>query len=269
LKTFDVGRPSNIRQVSTLGIGGSADLIAASGTHVHLCPHDYDGLRVIDVTDPAQPRLVGDLPPADNGPFAVNIQDMDAAGHYVYLVLANVTLGGRLEIVDVSQPARPRRVGEYRMLQYARGAGSIEVIGNYAYLTSSDHGLEVINVSDPSNPHRVGGNSSFSAYDITAYGDEVFVAAGDDGLIILNQFTELRFGPASVEADGKIRLPIEGACGQRVKLQRSSNLVDWEDWQAMTLGGNATGCGLIDTTAAARQRFYGVVEDKPKPMDEP
>ena len=79
----------------------------------------------------------------------------------------------------------------------------------------------------------------------------------------------LRFGPASVEADGMIRLPVEGANGQRVKLQRSHNLVDWEDWQAMTLGGNATGCGLIDTTIAARQRFYRVVEDRPTLTDEP
>jgi hypothetical protein len=79
----------------------------------------------------------------------------------------------------------------------------------------------------------------------------------------------LRFGPTSVEADGTIRLPIDGPCWQRVKLQRSSNLVDWEDWQAMTLGGNATGCGLIDSTTAARQRFYRVVEDRPTPRDEP
>jgi hypothetical protein len=78
----------------------------------------------------------------------------------------------------------------------------------------------------------------------------------------------LRFGPASVEADGRIRPPVDGACGQRVRLQRSENLVDWEDWQAMTLGGNATGCGLIDTTTAARQRFYRVVEDEPKPADQ-
>jgi hypothetical protein len=79
----------------------------------------------------------------------------------------------------------------------------------------------------------------------------------------------LQIGPAMVEADGKIRLPIEGMCGQRVKLQRSENLVDWEDWQTMTLGGNVTGCGLIDATTAARQRFYRVVEDRPTLTDEP
>jgi hypothetical protein len=37
----------------------------------------------------------------------------------------------------------------------------------------------------------------------------------------------------------------------------------------MTLGGNATGCGLIDTTTAARQRYYRVVEDRPTLTDEP
>jgi hypothetical protein len=37
----------------------------------------------------------------------------------------------------------------------------------------------------------------------------------------------------------------------------------------MTLGGNATGCGLIDTTTTARQGFYRVVEDKPTLTDNP
>jgi hypothetical protein len=78
----------------------------------------------------------------------------------------------------------------------------------------------------------------------------------------------LRTAPASVGTDAKTRLLAKGACGQRVKLQRSSNLVDWEDWQTMTLGGNATGCGLIDTAAAARQRFYRVVEDTLTPADQ-
>ncbi len=77
----------------------------------------------------------------------------------------------------------------------------------------------------------------------------------------------LRIGPASVEPDGKIRLPIEGASGQRVKLQRSTNLVDWEDWQIMILG--ESGCGLIDATTAATHRFYRVAADEPGPTDEP
>ena len=77
----------------------------------------------------------------------------------------------------------------------------------------------------------------------------------------------LRIGPAMVEADGKIRLPIEGACGQRVKLQRSENLVDWEDWQTMILGGD--GCGIIDAPGAIRQRFYRAVEDTLTPMHAP
>ena len=62
-----------------------------------------------------------------------------------------------------------------------------------------------------------------------------------------------------VEADGSIRLPVKGKCGQRVRLQRSENLLDWEDWQTMTLGGD--GCGLIDTTTATPARFYRAVAD--------
>ena len=71
--------------------------------------------------------------------------------------------------------------------------------------------------------------------------------------------TELRIGPAMIETDGSIRVPVNGRCGQRVRLQRSENLVDWQDWQTMTLGGD--GCGLIDTTTATPTRFYRAVND--------
>jgi hypothetical protein len=77
----------------------------------------------------------------------------------------------------------------------------------------------------------------------------------------------LRIGPAMVEADGKIRLPIEGACGQPVKVQRSENLVEWEDWQTMSLGGD--GCGIIDDPGATRQRFCHAAEASFTPMTVP
>jgi hypothetical protein len=260
LKTFDVRTPSNIRQVSTLGV--PAGQIAASGTHVYLYA---DGLRVIDVTDPAQPRLVGALSPDDNnGPFGVYANDMDAAGHYVYVGFRSEVRGGRLEmeIIDVSDPARPERVGEYRKLQYGWGLESIEVIGNYAYLSSLDHGLEVINVSDPSNPRRSGGNSAFRGHDVTVHGEFVYIAAGDDGLIIVNRFSDLQFGPPMVANDGSLQLRLTGLNGQHARIQRSPNLRDWEDWVVVPVGEQPTEVADPDARSRA-QRFYRAVPQTP------
>ncbi len=52
-----------------------------------------------------------------------------------------------------------------------------------------------------------------------------------------------------------------GICNQRIRVQRSTNLRDWEDWQTVTLGEN--GSQLTDTIVGNAQCFYRVIEDKP------
>jgi hypothetical protein len=268
LKTFDVRTPSNIRKVSTLALGGRAERIAVAGAHVYvyseyvIAGRSAGGLRVIDVTDPAQPRRVGDLALTDNNPFEVYVSDMDVAGGYVYVASRAVTRGGSVTIVDVRDPARPERVGEYPMLQYGWGPESIDVVGNYAYLTSFDHGLEVINASDPSNPRRIGGNSTFRGHDVTVHGGFAYIAAGDDGLIIVNRFSELQLGPPIFTNDGSLQLRLTGLNGQHARIQRSPNLRDWEDWVVLPVGEQPT--EIADPGArAGAQRFYRAVLDNP------
>jgi hypothetical protein len=74
----------------------------------------------------------------------------------------------------------------------------------------------------------------------------------------------VRFGPASVGSDGAIQLPLSGANGQTVRVQRSTNLVDWVDWQTVTLNGTVK--ELLDGPAAGVPfRFYRVVQAEPNP----
>jgi hypothetical protein len=57
--------------------------------------------------------------------------------------------------------------------------------------TGSDYvggGVQVINASNPTQPRRIGGNSAFHPSDITVAGNNVFVAAGQQGLMILDLF---------------------------------------------------------------------------------
>ena len=123
-----------------------------------------------------------------------------------------------------------------------------------------DAGLQVIDVSDPTQPRRVGGNSAFDAFDITVAGNNVFVTAGEQGLMILDLFRAppLRLEPVSPQQPGAFRFLLHGEAGLSVRVQRSSNLRDWEDWQPVTLG--AVPAELTDPDAGAiPHRFYRAV----------
>lgn len=77
-----------------------------------------------------------------------------------------------LVVVDVSDPAKPQRVGGYDT-----GGRQVAVSGNFAFLASSDANLQVIDLSHPANPQRVGRS------DTSGYAQEVAVAGNYDCLI--------------------------------------------------------------------------------------
>jgi hypothetical protein len=61
--------------------------------------------------------------------------------------------GDGLHVIDISDPARPQRVGSYGVSDLARG---VAVLGNHAYVGFWEGGLHVIDIGDPANPQRVG-----------------------------------------------------------------------------------------------------------------
>jgi hypothetical protein len=147
------------------------------------------GLQVIDIRDKANPALVGGII------TGIPAHGIALSGDYAY-VAAN---DAGLEVFDVSDPTHPARAGGYDV----GFAMDVQVAGSYVY-AAGDFGVQVIDVSVPSNPKRIGGSTKFSATSVTVHGDKVFVAAGAEGLIILNKFTNLRFGPASLQSTGGI-----------------------------------------------------------------
>ena len=143
-----------------------------------------NGLVVLDISNPAEPRVVG---AARNGNtrklafdgsyvYAANqggeLQIIDASDSYhprligsfmpqgniiamvlkkPYVYLANSL--GNLQIVDISSPIAPMLVGECSEIRCQSG---LQISGNYAYVGATD-GLCVIDVSDPAHPEWVGG----------------------------------------------------------------------------------------------------------------
>jgi hypothetical protein len=204
-------------------------------------------LHVIDVSNPANPQRVGGYD-TSGGAWGVAV-----SGNYAYV--ADYDAG--LQVIDVSNPASPQRVGGYDTSGLAYG---VAVSGNYAYVADgTSGGLEVIDVSNPASPQRVGGNSLFAASNLIVAGNKVFVAATSDGFVILDLFRpSLRLELVSPQQPGSFRFLVRGDAGLSVRIQRSANLRDWENWQTLTLG--ATSSGLSDLDAGANpDRFYRAV----------
>ena len=89
-----------------------------------------------------------------------------------------------LQVIDISDPANPQRVGGYDTAGHAYG---VAVAGNYAYVADADAGLQVIDISNPANPQRVGGyDTAGTAYGVAVAGNYAYVADSDAGLQILS-----------------------------------------------------------------------------------
>jgi hypothetical protein len=171
------------------------------------------------------------------------------AGNYVYL--AGTWGPARLEIIDVSDPVNPRRVGGCDTSANAR---AVAVAGRYAYVVSSSDGLRVIDISDPANPRRLGGNSAFTGWNVAVSGDKVYVAAGEDGLIILNTYQPPPRIESTVFGDDGFRLLFRAEAGRTIWLQRSLDLKTWEDWVILTATGNSQ--AVADPSAGSHPCWF-------------
>ncbi len=111
----------------------------------------------------ADPVLIGQWPGwPRGGPYAVAVN-----GNYAY-----VGVSGGLQVIDVSNPANPQRVGGYATNRWGSDGSDVAVSGNYAYVAATLEGLLVIDVSNPANPQRVGGyDNSGRAYVVAESGN--------------------------------------------------------------------------------------------------
>lgn len=139
--------------------------ITVSGSLLYVT-HLYQGLQIIDVGNPAQPREVGyTLTPG--------------AGYSVTVVgkLAYVADGrAGVQIYDVSNPRRPRRIGS---VATRISAHRITVSGTVAYVADDEGGLRIIDVSDPTQPQEIAAYipspDELTRYRIAAAGRYVYV----------------------------------------------------------------------------------------------
>lgn len=182
LGVFDVGNPLDVRQVSSYVPAAAffaTDLQVAGGL-AFVASYD-SGFQIIDLRDLSRPHLLGRL-------FDRYFTGISLNGNRAYL--ARQTDGGQtyLDVIDVSQPAKPKRLASLptRPLRDLQAAGSL-VYG------LGDNGLYIIDVSKPAAPRQIGVHALdsypalYAQLSALAIVDKlVYVAAGDNGLQIID-----------------------------------------------------------------------------------
>ncbi|MFN9547000.1 MAG: bluetail domain-containing putative surface protein [Cyanobacteriota bacterium] len=150
LQTLNIGNskaPTKTGEVS-FALEGAASAVQIVGTTAYLAAGNR-GLKIFDISNPAAPRQKGEY--LYNS--TAEVYDIQVVGDYAFL--AHGFYG--LEIIDVRNPSDPVLAASYKPstryfgMSVSNATTSVEVMGNYAYLTvqaSKDlGGLWILDVS--------------------------------------------------------------------------------------------------------------------------
>lgn len=122
-----------------------------SGSYAYMTITNADEFQVIDISDLANPALVGSL--------SINASRVFVQGDYAYLWGHNEN-GPAILSVDISNPSSPRLIGSCN-LNWITVLLDYYVSGNYLYICESDQRynsisrngvIDIIDISDPTNP---------------------------------------------------------------------------------------------------------------------
>ena len=249
LQILDVGTSDRPRLLSEIKHDGSAYQVVVRDAIAYVV--DWNGgLDVIDVSDSQQPRRIGSSPTP--GPV------WSVALHGNYALIACDRVG--VHVVDISDPMKPVGVSTFPTDD---AVYDLAVWGQHAYLALSQNGIEVLDLSSPRDPRSLGRSNKFQANAVVVDETGIYVAAGRDGLIVLNPFTsqqrtQLRFSSIVVDVAHGTELRIIGPAGSNAQVQSSQDLIHWTDWHPISLGEQPS--LIMDFDTAQRHRFYRIIQ---------
>jgi hypothetical protein len=153
-----------------------------------------DGLRIVDVSDPAAPREVGHVPTDRDDEIWNDVKLADGPGGRRYALMGSNVLGAA--VVDVTDPATAAVVAHFGSVSGGRppDTHTLFVDGGKAYLANSERGLEIWDIADPAAAVKLGqfthprSAQSFSPYlhDLSVFGDRAYLNYWDLGMAIVD-----------------------------------------------------------------------------------
>jgi len=219
LQIRDITDPTAPTTVGTFSTPGPMDTVTVSGSMVYAGVDGPDGVRLIDVSDPASPVPRGWVD-TDFNPFQIVLSE-----RYAYAVN-----GGGFQVIDVADPDSPRLLGTHQPVSWgaftseiavARGhlfcadrswmtvlelrngrvatptgsvdfaypanARGVDAAGRYAYVAAGLSGLQVVEAGSASEPVIVGSvELPVFAWHVAVSGEHAYVTGRRDGLAVVD-----------------------------------------------------------------------------------
>lgn len=144
---LDISEPNNLKRISYVMLPALIEDIAISNGYIYVVSGD---LQVFDITIPTQSQLVGSF----QNPGTIT--NMAIHEGYAYLGVGNLdgyTTSGGLWVIDVSDPAHPKEVYNYRPTGFTPPS-DIAIANEHVYVAMTDSipCLRIFDISDPANP---------------------------------------------------------------------------------------------------------------------
>jgi prepilin-type N-terminal cleavage/methylation domain-containing protein len=159
LDVTDSAHPIHKGKIKSGDNGAMLDYITGvyvSGSYAYVV--GYNGLQIINVSDPANPVPAGTVLSTVDSSLAFS-QFVHVAGNYAYITSQGTNSSeNALIVIDVTDKANPHLVGKITNLQDSllNNPFGLQVAGNYAYVACyGSQAIDVIDISNKTNPQHV------------------------------------------------------------------------------------------------------------------
>lgn len=178
LEVFDVSNPAAPVLLGKIAYApdGSANNVAIQEPYA-FASAGRRGIEIIDVTDPASMKIVGNWLPEFGTVSQVAYRD-----GFLY---ATTEPSPELIILDARDPLHPVRIGSAPL--GGLFSGDVLLDGPYALVANGGAGVAILDVSDPAHPWTVAQvHVPGFAFELAMQGSRILVAASGGGLVVVD-----------------------------------------------------------------------------------
>ena len=164
-----------LAQLGATGGSGNWGYTTAGGRRFALVGHS-NGMSVVDVTSPANPRVTGTIAGG-----ASAWREVRTYREYAYVTTEAQT---GLDIVDLRDPDRPAKLRTWSETFTSAHTLWIDEARGLLFANGTGSGLHVLDLAaDPANPRELGRFADFYVHDSYARGDRLYAAAIRNGFL--------------------------------------------------------------------------------------
>ena len=234
LTIVDIANPSNPQIVGSVydaNLMSSVTSVTVSGNYAYVTARASNRLTIIDISNPNEPLIVGSVQSDSNFAGASSVQ---VSGTRAYVASYR-----RLTIVDVSNPNSPAITGSvYDGVNFVGGAYSVDVAGNYAYVTGGNGYVAAVDISNPSAPVIIGSLTNTDklrgARSIRVSGNYAYVAAYNTTCFVIINISN----PSSLSISGFICDPNQLNGPNQISVYNNHAYITVSDTASLPVTGN-------------------------------